>query len=132
MEQEKKQELIFKLGIFENQIHQIQEQMEAVEKGADNLRILSFGLDELKGGIGKEILSPIGKGIFVKTKLLSEDLTVDIGGKNFVKKSVPKTREIIENQIKKLMAVKSELNENLERIGEEMKKSLEEFQVDRN
>lgn len=128
MEQEKKQELIFKLGMFEQQIHQLQEQMEAVERGINDLGSLGFGLDELKGNIGKEILSPLGRGIFVKAKLASEDLTVDIGGKNFVRKGIHETKEIIEEQIKKLIAVKNELNDNLEKIGEDMRKALEEFQ----
>ena len=127
MEQEKKQELIFRLGMFEEQIHQMQEQMEAVEKGINDLGSLNFGLDELRGNVGKEILSPLGKGIFVKTKLASEDLTVDIGGRNFVKKSIPETKEIIEEQIKKLIIIKKEINGNLEKISDEMRKSLEEF-----
>lgn len=128
MEQEKKQELIFRLGMFEQQIHQLQEQVEAVEKGINDLGSLNFGLDELKGNIGKEILSPLGKGIFVKTKLTSEDLTVDIGGKNFVKKSIPETKEIIEEQTKKLISIKKEINENLEKISDGMTKTLEEFE----
>ncbi|HKZ33985.1 MAG TPA: prefoldin subunit alpha [Candidatus Nanoarchaeia archaeon] len=127
MEQEKKQELIFRLGMFEQQIHQMQEQMEAVEKGINDLGSLNFGLDELRGYVGKEILSPLGKGIFVKTKLASEDLTVDIGRRNFVKKSIPETKEIIEEQIKKLIIIKKEINGNLEKISDEMRKSLEEF-----
>ena len=128
MEQEKKQELIFRLGVFEQQIHQLQEQMDAVEKGVNDLGALGFGLDELKGSTGKEILSPLGRGIFVKANVVSEDLTVDIGGKNLVKRSITETKEIIEDQIKKLIAVKGELNENLERISEEMTRTLEEFQ----
>ena len=128
MEQEKKQELIFRLGMFEQQIHQLQEQMDAVERGINDLGSLNFGLDELKGNIGKEVLSPLGKGIFVKTKFASEDLTVDIGGRNFVKKSIPETKEIIKEQIKKLIIVKKEIDENLEKISDEMRKSLEEFQ----
>lgn len=127
-ETEKKQELFFKLSMFEQQIHQLQEQTDAVEKGINDLGALGFGLDELKGSTGKEILSPLGRGIFVKAKISSEDLTVDIGGKNFVKKDISKTKEIIEEQIKKLILVKKELNENMEKIGEEMTKTLEEFQ----
>jgi prefoldin alpha subunit len=127
MEDEKKQELIFKLGMFEQQIHQLQEQMEAVEKGINDLGSLNFGLDDLKGNTGKEILSPLGKGIFVETKLASEDLTVDIGGGNFVKKSIPEAKEIIGKQIEKLVEIKGELNGNLERINEEMTKTLVEF-----
>ena len=80
MEQEKKQELIFRLGIFEQQIHQLQEQADAVEKGIIDLGALNFGLDELKGSIGKEILSPLGKGIFVKRNLLISSPALSLSG----------------------------------------------------
>lgn len=131
MEQEKQQELIFKLGMFEQQISQLQEQIEAVEKGINDLGALNFGLDELKGSAGKEVLSPLGRGIFVNAKIISENLTVDIGGKNFVKKSIPDTKEIIEDQIKKLISVKNDLNDNLEKISQEMTKAFEEFQKEK-
>lgn len=127
MEIEKQQELIYKLGMFEQQIQNLQEQLEAVENGINEIESISLGLDEIRGSVGKEILSPIGRGVFVKAKMESEDLIVDIGGKNFVKKSIPETKSVIEEQIKKLIAVKKELAENLERISEEMKKSLEDF-----
>jgi prefoldin alpha subunit len=130
MEQEKKQELIFRLSMFEQQIRQVQEQIEAVENGITELGTLNFSLDELKKGNGKEIFSPIGRGIFIKSKIISDDLTVDIGGKNFVKKSIPETKEIIDDQIKKLIAIKEDLNINLEKIGEDMNNSLREFQSD--
>jgi len=128
MEQEKQQELIFRLSMFEQQINQIQEQIGAVEKGINDLGSLNFGLDELREGTGKEILAPLGRGVFVNATLASESLTVDIGGKNFVKKSIPETKEIIEEQIKKLISVKKELNENLGKMSEEMTEALKEFQ----
>src|SRR3990172_10119321 len=130
MEQEKQQELIFRLSMFEQQINQIQEQIGAVEKGINDLGSLNFGLDELREGTGKEILAPLGRGVFVNATLASESLTVDIGGKNFVKKSIPETKEIIEEQIKKLISVKKELNENLGKMSEEMTEALKEFQGD--
>lgn len=128
MEQEKKQEMIFKFQVFEQQVRQLQEQMEAVERGINDLGSINFGIDELKGKIGREILSPIGKGIFVDTRLASENLTVDIGGKNFVKKSIPETKAVIGEQIKKLISIKKDISNNLEQISGEMTKTLEEFQ----
>ena len=89
------------------------------------MNTLSIGLDELKGSEGKEILAPIGRGIFAKTKLISEELTVDVGGGNFVKKSIANTKKIIEEQVNKLEDVKIELNDNLEKIGEEMERVVE-------
>lgn len=68
---ENQQELIFKLSMYEQQIRNLQQQLEAVEKGILDMNNLNLGLDELIGSKDKEILAPIGRGIFVKTKLLS-------------------------------------------------------------
>lgn len=125
MEKEQ-QELIFKLSMFEQQIQQIQQQQQLVESGIIELDSLVLGLDGLDGGSGKEILAPVGRGIFVKAKLISEELTVDVGGKNFVKKSIPETQKMIEEQIEKLESVKKELEESLEKIEGEMNKLVEE------
>ncbi len=114
------QEFYFKLSMFEQQMQSIQQQLQAVEKAIMDMSTLSIDLDELKDSKGKEILASIGKGIFVKTKLLSEELTVDIGGKNFVKKSISDTQEIIKEQIKKLRDTKKELNKALEEINKQL------------
>ena len=114
------EEVMYKLSMYEQQITQLQQQLEAVEQAIIEMNSLVLGLNELTGSKEKEILAPIGRGIFVKTKLVSEDLTVDVGGKNFVKKSIPETKELIKNQIKKLEEIKEELNKNLEEINNEL------------
>jgi len=126
MAEENQQELLYKLSIFEQQIRQLQEQINAVENGILELESLNFGLDELKNSEGKEIMSPVGRGIFVKSKIISEKLTVDVGGKNFVKKSVPETQEMIREQVVKLKSVKQELEIGLEEIGKEVQKVVGE------
>ena len=127
--EQNQQELMFKLSMFEQQMQQLQQQLQAVEQGIVEMQSLSMGLDELVGSKDKEILAPIGRGIFVKTKLLSEELTVDVGGKNFVKKSVPKAKKIIDEQIKKLEDVKRELNNNLENSNAEFMQMVQEAQA---
>lgn len=120
MENNEEQELIFKLSMLEQQIQQLQQQLQAIEQGIVEMSSLNTGLDELIGSQNKEILAPIGRGIFAKAKLISEELTVDIGGRNFVKKTIPETKKIIEKQIKKLEEVKEDLNDNLEKVGGEL------------
>lgn len=114
------EELMYKLSAYEQQIKQLQQQLEAVEQAIIEMNSLNLGLDELIGSKEKEVLAPIGRGIFVKTKLISEDLIVDIGGKNFVKKNIPDTKKLIKEQLKKLEDIKIELNENLEEINQEL------------
>ena len=122
------QELLYKFGMFEQQIRELQQQIEAIEKGILDLNSLNFGLDELVNGTGKEIFASVGKGIFVKGKLISEELNVDVGNGNFVKKSIPKTKQLIEEQIKKLERIRKELEHNLEDLGEELTRMMKETQ----
>ena len=120
MEEKEQQELFFKLSMFEQQIQGIQQQLQAVEKAILDMENLKSNLNELKGSKDKEILSSIGRGIFAKTKLISEELIVDIGGKNYVKKSILDTQKIIEEQIEKLKEAKDELNKALEEINKQL------------
>jgi|TARA_Y100000310_G_scaffold167546_2_gene167376 prefoldin alpha subunit len=131
MENKEQQEFLFKLSMFEQQIQQLQQQLEAVGQGIIELNFLSSGLNELIGSEGKEILAPIGKGIFVKTKLLSENLIMDVGGRNFVKKNIQETQETITEQIKKLEEVKEELDKNLKLVNEEIKKVVEKASIEK-
>ena len=122
------QELLFKLSMFEQQIQHLQQQLQAVEESLVDIGLLSAGLDEISGSAGRDILAPLGRGIFVEAKILSDKLTVDIGSKNLVKKSVSETKKIIDEQIKKLEEIKKELNDKIEEIGEELTKAISEIQ----
>jgi len=123
MEKEQ-QKIMIKLGMYEQQMQQIQQQLQAIEQAIVELMNLNFGLDDLKGKKEKEILAPIGRGIFVKTKLLSENLIVDVGGKTFVKKSIAQSKEMIEEQITKLEKARTDLSVNLENLNEEINKVM--------
>ena len=125
---ENDQEMMVKFQMFEQQIGQLQQQLQAVEESIVELGQLNLGLDELVGSKDKEMMTPIGRGIFVKAKILDEELIVDVGGKNFVKKSIPDTQKILKDQIGKLEEVQKELNSNLEKINEELTKTFMEAQ----
>lgn len=127
--EEEQQKLMFKLSIFEQQMQQLQQQLQAIEQGIVEMNSLNIGLDELVGSKGKEIFTPIGKGIFAKANLLSEDLIVGIGGKNFVKKNIPETKKIIEGQIKELEDVKKDLEKSMDQLNHEFIKLIEEAQA---
>ncbi|MEK6833135.1 MAG: prefoldin subunit alpha [Nanoarchaeota archaeon] len=114
------QELAMKFQMFEQQIRMLQEQLQAVEQAIVELGSLNLGLDELIGKKDNEILAPVGRGIYAKANLISEELLVDIGNKNFVTKSIPETKKILQEQIKKLEKIREELNIELEKINAEL------------
>lgn len=122
-----KQELMFRLRVFEQQIRQINSQIQAIEQAVLDLNNLIYGLEELKGKTDKEILAPLGKGIFVKAKLISEKLLVDVGDKNLITKDIEGTKDIIKEQLIKLEEAKTELNKALEEINSEMMSMAEKI-----
>jgi len=123
-DQQEQQEILFKLSVLEQHTNQLQQQLEAVDQGIIELDSLDLDLNELIGSEGKEVLTSVGKGIYTRTKLLSEDLIMDVGGGNFVKKNIPKTQNIIKEQVKKLEEVKEDLNRNLELVHKEIEKVI--------
>lgn len=123
-----KQEIIFRLGILEQQLQQFQQQMQAVERGINELESLNLGLDEIQDSMGKEIFARIGKGIYMKAKIISDKLTVDVGGNNFVTKDVFETKKLIQEQIRKLKEAGIELEKNTELTNNEFVEIVQEYQ----
>ena len=119
-EQQAQQELLYKLSMFDQHIKQINQQLQLIEKNILDLNSLDSGMGEIKGSVGKEILGQLGRGIFVKTKLISEELIVDVGNKNFVKKSITDTKKIIKEQIEKLRQIEKELKNKIKEINGEV------------
>ena len=123
------QEIIFRLSMMEQQMQQLQQQFESVERGITELESLNLGLDDMNGSEGKEILAQVGKGIYVKAKIISEKLTVNVGENNFVSRSIPETKEMILSQIKKLKDVRIELENNIDSINSEFSKVVQEYEA---
>ncbi|MCA9487678.1 MAG: prefoldin subunit alpha [Nanoarchaeota archaeon] len=122
------QELQVKFQIFEQQIMQIQQQLQRVDEAIMELNNLEEGLEELKGKKDSEILAQIGRGVFIKAKVIEEDLTVDVGGGNFVKKPIEETKEITSDQISKLGEMKELLEGELDKLNQEITKTMLEHQ----
>ena len=120
MENNVEQELGRKFQVFEQQIRMLQEQLNAVEQTTVDLQTLDMGLDDLKESKDKEILAQVGRGIFVKAKVLSDDLIVDIGGRNFVSKTIDNTKGVLKEQVGKLSKIQEDLEVELEKINQEI------------
>jgi prefoldin alpha subunit len=111
-------ELQIKFQIFEQQIMYIQEQISLIEQTITDLSLLKEGLDKIRE---KEIFAPIGRGIFVKAKIISDNLLVDIGDKNLIEKNIPETKKLIKEQIEKLGKNREMLESELKKLDEEIK-----------
>lgn len=140
-EEEKHEELkqkYMELQMIAEQIKQLQQQAQILEEQSVELNMTLQGLEDLeKTKKDKEILVPISTGIFTKAELKAgQDLIVNVGGNVLVKKDVKTTKEMTKDRIEtvekyqndtlenlqKLAARANELEEDLTKLTEELKK----------
>jgi prefoldin alpha subunit len=122
------EELNQKFRVYEKEIRQIQEQMGAIDQATVDLGRISLGLDDLKGKKNSDILAPVGRGIFIPSKLSSDELIVDVGDGNFIKKTISEAKNMIKDQIDKLDSMRKDLEAELEKIGKDITKTMAESQ----
>ncbi len=125
------EELNAKFSEYESKIIQLQQQIGEIEKALYDMNFIKEGLTEIKGKVNDEIFAPIGRGIFVKSKLCSEKVLVDIGEGSFVEKSIEETKEIIEKQKNEFTKIQNFLNEELMKINNEINNLMKRFQEEK-
>ena len=113
---------------YEREIRNLQDQLNAVERAILDMASINEGIEDLKGKEEKEILAPVGRGIFAKTKLLSEILTVEVGEGVFVEKSIEDTKKLIEKQKEKMLNAQKEIESQLDKVNHEVTETMRDFQ----
>ncbi|MEK6935662.1 MAG: prefoldin subunit alpha [Nanoarchaeota archaeon] len=124
------QEKLIQLRIIEQEANQLEQQLQIIEQHISDMQKINNGLDEIEKTQDKEILANIGKGIYIPAQIKSKDLIVEIGSKNFVKKTIPETKKIIEEQLKKLIAFKHQVIEKVGEMQEQMNMLMSEERED--
>ncbi|MFH1249064.1 MAG: hypothetical protein V1660_02840 [archaeon] len=116
------QEKFYRLNILEQQAIQMQQQLEILDQQIIELQLMKLNLDEIDKSKEKtEILSSIGKNVYIKTELKNKELYVDIGAKTVIKKSIADTKVLIDKDI-------NSLNETRKRIMDEFNQLAAEIQ----
>ena len=114
------QEQLIQIQMMQQEAQQLEQQSQMIEQHLTEMQGLSEGLEELDKSKEKEILSSIGKGIYVPAEIKSKQLRVEVGKGNFVTKSIPETKKVINGQIEKLNSVKTQISERMNQLQEEM------------
>ena len=126
------EEYLMRLNMLEQRIQKVQEQLMIVEQQRAEISTLSNSLDKIKGKKDKEILAHIGRGIFIKSKIIDNDeLIIDVGSKVFLKKSIDEGKEIIEKQVGELENVRGVLLEDLSKTKTEAEDIILEIERSR-
>lgn len=123
-----KEEYLFKLALFEEEINKLEQQMQLIEQQVLEMQSLASGLKELEKSKEKQIWANLGKNIFMKAEILDKNLLVDIGNRTFVKKSIAETLKLIEEQLIKLVEAKNKVVGKLQEIQQHMEEVIMEAQ----
>lgn len=123
------EEMLIKLSLLEQQARQLEQQIEQVDSQIQEFETLILSLSKLKDNKSKEILTPIGRGIFSKAELKEDKFFVNIGSGIFVKKDSGESIEVINKQISQLKEIRIELIKAISKINEELDVIVNEAEI---
>lgn len=114
------QEQLIQLQVIEQETQQLEQQSQLIEQSLIEMQNLSSSLDELEKTDKKEIFANIGRGIYVPAEIKDKTLSVEVGNKVFVKKSIPETKKIIEDQVQRLGSAREQIFDRIEDLKQEV------------
>lgn len=123
-----RQEHILQIQIMEQEANQLNQQLQLIEQNLSEMQDLRDSLEEIKENNNGEILANLGKKIYLPVKITDKKLIVEVGKGHLVKKTIPETQEVIDNQLKKLISAQIEIKGRLEQLQEQLEAIVEEIQ----
>ena len=124
-------EIIAKLEEAHYKSNEIEEKTGFVEQEINEMEKFEKAVSEIESSKENEILASIGKGVFIKSEIKERKLFIDVGKGIFVRKDISEAKEIVENQIKRLVEMKKELDNQSFLIENEMRRLIEEAEADK-
>jgi len=112
------EKFVMEYNLYGAKLQEMEQQLQAIEKFIVEIQTTSNALDELKDAkINQESLSPIGQGIFVKTKLGdNKEVMVEIGTKVVANKSIDEAKTLLDKKIMDLINLRKNLADQIEVI----------------
>jgi len=112
-----KQEYLLRISILQQEAERIGQENENAVRQILELQELKNNLEFFQNSKNENAFVSFGKGIFTEACIKNKELLVNIGSNVAVKKSIPETIKLIDEQIKKLEQVKNELAKHLEALN---------------
>lgn len=112
--EESNQELSFKASLIERHMQELAEKIEYVSQQLEELEEFNKNIKFIKGSKGKETFASLGRGIYIKSSSVENNLFVNVGSGVVLKKTPEDTAKIIEAQIKSFYEGKNSLMAQIE------------------
>jgi len=122
------QNTIMQATQIQQQHEQLTQHLTIVNQQIDELGTFSKQLTSLKDSKDKELLSTVGKGIYMKTKVLEEKMFVEVGSNVLVRKTPEQTQETIKGQLRRLLEIKLQVSAQIEQHQAQLQHIIEQLQ----
>jgi prefoldin alpha subunit len=122
------QALLKKAFILRQQSEEVEQQLNLVNQQIAELEAFNKSLEILSKDKEKEILAPLGKGVFAKASRKDEKLFVNVGAEIFVRKTPQETKQVIGEQIEKFYQIKIQLTQQLQDFAQQFHKMVQEVE----
>ncbi|MAE49521.1 prefoldin subunit alpha [Candidatus Pacearchaeota archaeon] len=122
------QALFMQASQIEQQSQQAQQHLQMIEEQIKELDDFKSHLDSLKGKKDQELLAGLGKGVFVKTDLTSDQLYVNVGSGVVVQKTPDQAKTTIDSQIKQLQEARLHITAQIETMNQQLMSLFQEVQ----
>ncbi|MCK4550822.1 MAG: prefoldin subunit alpha, partial [Candidatus Aenigmarchaeota archaeon] len=121
---------MLQLEILKEQGQQMAQQKSQISMQVQELEYTKNTIKDLKNAKkGTEMMIPIGTGMYVKGKIESvDDIITAIGGNVAVGKTLDDVKEIIDERMKRMKELETQIDSELENIDSEGEKLVKELQ----
>ncbi len=122
------QELFARAQIAYQQAQAHEERLGFINQQIQELEGFDSGLKQLAHNQHGELLTSIGKGVFVKTKRVEQDFFVDVGAQVFVKRGLLDIQATLGEQINRLNELREEVKEELADLRQELSELMDSIE----
>jgi len=122
------QEKIMAIAEIERVARELEENLQLIEMQIEELTAFNNSLEFLMKSKDKEMLSSIGKMVYIKTAIEDKKrLFIDVGAGVVVKKTPEETIEIVKEQILRLQEARLQISSQLEIYRGKLQEFIEEI-----
>ena len=119
------EEYMMQLSMIQEEARKLEEQLNIINQQVKEFDLLKESLTNIEKVKSEKVLTSLGKGVFVESKIESKELLVNIGNNVVLKRSTKETKDIIDKQIGELEKIRIQIESAIGDLDLELQRILE-------
>lgn len=122
------EDILMKATMLKQESEEVERGLEYVDEQISELEQFSEAVKALGDKNSEDILTPLGKGVYMKTKKEDAKLFIEVGAGVVLRKTTEETQEILSGQLKRLKAARLQLRGQLEGYATQFQELLRDVE----